>query len=341
MPIYHVKTNNVADGTDTNVVRPSDWNSAHAYTLVDGFDLIGNTTGQGGDPVISSGTLYLAGGNNITLSQNQNSVTISQFPGYESSYENLQGGQLTTMTLNGASISHAAAFWLQRPCSFSFLRIPVRMTAQSTTLASVNTSFSGSACVYSTWNAVIYQYNTGGSSKSLSSVASGSGGFTFMNSASVAANGSQGSFTQAFSAQVEGGGTTLTTQYSASSTAYPFSTTAFSAFTGPRFIDIPFNNSVDAGVFWLVIGYSSSSATNATALNGAQNCWVKYSNHYGASQINSAFGVMGSTNLTSGGLMGCGSFSTAGGGTTSGFHVSAISSSASHVRLYFQALRSG
>jgi hypothetical protein len=49
---------------------------------------------------------------------------------------------------------------------------------------------------------------------------------------------------------------------------------------------------------------------------------------------------MGSTNQTSGNMLGAGSFSTAGGGTTSALPISAISSSASHVRPYFQLIRS-
>lgn len=73
--IRHVHTNAVADGTATSVVRPSDWNSIHAYTMQDGVSLGGNTAGVLAE--ISSGTLLLAGGNNITLSQNANSVTIS------------------------------------------------------------------------------------------------------------------------------------------------------------------------------------------------------------------------------------------------------------------------
>lgn len=75
MGIQHVFTNNVADGTNTQIVRPSDWNSLHAYTLQDAVSLAGNTSGALAN--VSSGTLILAGGNNITLSQNGNSVTIS------------------------------------------------------------------------------------------------------------------------------------------------------------------------------------------------------------------------------------------------------------------------
>lgn len=340
MPINHIKTSTVADGTNTNLIRPSDWNSAHAYTLVDGVSLIGNNT-AGILANISSGTLYLAGGNNITLSQNANSVTISHAPVYESSFENIQGAAFQSMTLNGASISHAVAFELGCPLSASFLRIPVLMTTNSTTISTAGASMSASAAIFSTWNAVVYSVGVGLSSRSLISVASGSCGWTFLNSISVAANGTQGSYTQGFSAHAEGGlGTTLTTQYSVSQTNYPFSSTAFTAFTDGRYLDIPFANSLDAGVYWLVFGYSTSSATNSTRLSQATNCNVRYSNHYGASQINRAFAPMGSSNMTSGGQLGVGSFSTAGGGTTSGFPMSALSSSASQVRPYFQMLRS-
>ncbi len=76
--IQHVKTSAIADGGDTDLVRPSDWNSAHAYTLQDAVSLSGNTAGVLAN--ISSGTMYLAGGNNVTLSQNANSVTISGAP---------------------------------------------------------------------------------------------------------------------------------------------------------------------------------------------------------------------------------------------------------------------
>lgn len=73
--IQHVFSNGIADGTNTQLVRPSDWNSNHNYTLQDAVSLSGNTAGV--LAAISSGTLYLAGGNNITLSQNANSITIS------------------------------------------------------------------------------------------------------------------------------------------------------------------------------------------------------------------------------------------------------------------------
>lgn len=79
--ISHVKSITIADGTNNSIVLPSDWNSAHVYTLQDAVSILagGNTAGALAN--ISSGTFYLAGGNNITLSQNANSVTIAGIGG--------------------------------------------------------------------------------------------------------------------------------------------------------------------------------------------------------------------------------------------------------------------
>lgn len=95
--IRHVHTNAVPDGTATSVVRPSDWNSAHAFTLQDGVSLGGNTAGVLAD--ITSGTLFLAGGNNITLSQNGNSVTVSgAAAGAADGFNILAAGAQTALT---------------------------------------------------------------------------------------------------------------------------------------------------------------------------------------------------------------------------------------------------
>jgi hypothetical protein len=160
-----------------------------------------------------------------------------------------------------------------------------------------------------------------------------------MNSLSIAANGTQYSVTQGFSANAEGAGTTRTTQYSISNTNYSLTTNQIATeFSSVRFIDINFANSLQPGAYWLVFGYSSSSATNSAG--NWTNANVRYSAHYGVVQTDLSIGVMGSTNRTTGGLLGAGSFSTAGGATTSAFPLSAITSSASHVRPYFQMLRS-
>lgn len=321
----------------TNVVRPSDWNSAHNQF----YTLTGNTTGNS----TASGTNVLfAGSGGITVGGSTGTVVISgPLGGTISSYENmvLMAASSILTQANGASVSQAVAFNIPEPLSLSFLRIPVSMSTNSTTMSTLASSANASCSVVSTWNAVLYSLGNGASSKSLTSVASGSAGFTFQNSISVNANGTQYSVTQAFSAQREGGGTTRTTQYSISNTNYSLTTNQIATeFSGGRFIDIPITGTLSAGNYWLVFGLSTNSGTNSTRFSQATNCGVYFSGNFGVSQITSPIGVMGSTNLTSGGLMGCGSFSTAGGGTTAAFNISAISSNASYARPYLQLCRS-
>lgn len=86
MAVSHVKSNIVADFTGTvtaynsqgstvtvaatDLVRPSDWNSAHnQYSTI-----AGNTVGQS---TLSGTNIQIAGGNNITLSANATQITIS------------------------------------------------------------------------------------------------------------------------------------------------------------------------------------------------------------------------------------------------------------------------
>ncbi len=296
---------------------------------------IAATVNSGGVSISVPATSSLVGTNGLSVSTNGS--TISVLPQWRSFYENDPTGPNQTMTFDGASVSHAVRFILPEPISGSYIRIPVLMTTNQTTIATTAATRSVSGAIYSTWNAVLYSLGSGASSRSLQSVASGSNGWTFMNSLSIAVNGTQYSVTQGFSANAEGAGTTRTTQYSISNTNYSLTTNQIATeWSSGRYIDIPFAASLSGGDYWLVLGYSTSSATNSAG--NWTNANVRYSNHYGVSATNMAFGVMGSTNLTSTPL-GAGSFSTAGGGTTASIPLSAISSSASHVRPYFQIIR--
>lgn len=71
MILYHAKSQTVADGTATSVVRPSDWNSAHVLTQ----QISGNTLGSS---TVAGTNLVLQGGNNVTLSASTaaNAATI-------------------------------------------------------------------------------------------------------------------------------------------------------------------------------------------------------------------------------------------------------------------------
>ena len=279
--------------------------------------------------------------NNITFGLNSNTLTASFSPPKMVSFENIVPfASQVAETLNGASISHAVAFFLPVGVNASYVRVPVSMTTASTTLATTAASLSASVALYSTWNAVVYSLETGVNSQILASVASGSVGFTFMNSVSYGADGTSGSYSQFYTCAALGAITSQSTQYTVANTNMSFTTNQIAtAWSGLRFLDINFNNTLSEGNYWLVFGYSSSSATNSTGVSAASNCGVRYSNHYGVSQPNLAFGVLGNTNMTSGGGgLGAGSYSQVGGGTTGIIQISAISSSASNLRHYFQIL---
>lgn len=354
--------NNVTVSGNSNTIVISAFNQSN-QTM--GWYAVGNTTSSASSTTLDARTIsinalggisagysngsvqisappvtQLTGINGISLSSAGS--TISIMPQWVSSYENMPEGFNATMTFNAASISHAIAFQVPQPISASFLRIPVLMTTNSTTIATMaSATASANGELYSTWNAVVYSMGVGANSKSLQSVTSSSAGFTFRNSISIT-NSTQYSITQGFSAQALGAGTTRTTQYSISNTNYSFTTNQIGTeWSSNRMLDINWANSLSPGNYWLVIGYSSSTATSGAAgLAALTNCNVRYSNHYGISMSDISFAIMGSTNQTSGGLMGAGSFSTAGGGTTNSIPISAISSLASNIRPYFQLLRS-
>lgn len=307
-----------------------------------GMSNLGNTAGTSGTV---GARLVFVGSQGISLSQStantgSGTLTIYGAP-FISSYENVLFVSNITQSVAPGSVSQAVAFMLPANGSFSFLRIPIALSTNSTTLSTAAASLSGSCSVVTTWNAVLYSMNTGANSRSLQWVTSGSGGATMLNSISVGADGTSGSYTQSLAMQVEGGGTTRTTQYTVANTNYSFTTNQiFTAFSGSRFLDIPLAASLPAGPYWLIFGMSTNSASNSARISAATNCAIGYSRHYAVSQGNINFMIMGSTDATSGGLLGAGSFSTAGGGTTANLPMSAISSSASNLRPYFQLLRS-
>lgn len=141
--IQHAKTSTISDdgGTvNTYMVQPSDWNSSHAYTLQDAFSIL--TAGNDGGTIanISSGTCYLAGGNNIILSQNASSITISgrnigtlsmwpdDLPGSTavSTYYSGSTGTVGGTATSGYTFSiYFAPFALESPVAFSAIKLPV------------------------------------------------------------------------------------------------------------------------------------------------------------------------------------------------------------------------
>lgn len=106
MPVTvgHNKAITIADGTNTNIVLPSDWNSVHNVTL----SLAGNEVVkvfQAGTNSISSGTLSFADSNGITFGMATNGVVTGTV---KTDYQSA-GAYLTTAQPVGAYLTTARA----------------------------------------------------------------------------------------------------------------------------------------------------------------------------------------------------------------------------------------
>jgi len=265
-----------------------------------------------------------AGGNN-TMSYFENMPLL--FPG-------------STTLQNGASTMHILPFILPEAISASFIRVPVSMSHGSTEVAgtSVNTSFSFDR--YHTFAACVYSQGTGASSLSLLSVTSSSAGITERHVWTNGAVGSQFTVNCSVTYPREGANDSSFSMvpYGVSSSAYNFSSGSMTLFTGPRFLDIPWANSLSAGNYWIGFGGSNSSASNVGPAGlGAGISFTTI----GVSQSNISWGYPGAaTNDSIQVQPGLGRFTTNSGlFSTSAIGLDQISAVVSNPKMYFQMIR--
>ena len=343
MAVSHVLVSPIADATGTvtiwdgattasaaatNLVRPGDWNSAHNQLMT----ITGNTLGSS----TVSGTNIVYGATNglqISASTAVGLATLWFGPAMHSSWGNGPMVASTVQTItNSGSVSTALGLNVPYPVSAAFLRIPVLMTTGSTTVGST-ANITIAAELRSTWNAVLYVQGTGASSKSLTSYASGSAGFTWRNNYQVGAASNNQSCTQGYSYAFEGTDTNTTTSYTVNAINIAISSTFWTNFSTARFIDINFANSIAEGEYILVIGHVTATAltTNIAGASVISAGNFRYSQHYGNSQANIAWAGMGAGVSSQSLAMMAGSFSTNATGTTAGFPLTNITTSASHV----------
>ena len=225
-------------------------------------------------------------------------------------FENIAIGNLgyaTNITLNNGSISFVP-FVLPHSGSFGFLRTPISMNMISTAAAgtSVDTAFTVRRSV--TQAIAVYSQGTGASSGSLMSMFSSSTGWTFINSITAGAAGSEYTVNQNVSFPGSNGDVlTISASYAVSSSNYNLSTNSLSNFTGPRFLNIPFSTSLPAGNYWLgITGQEVNSSQAGPA--GLVNFRLAFS-YPQASQTALTFAPLGAasnaTNQFSPGLGAC------------------------------------
>lgn len=339
MAVSHIKSDTIADWTGTvtvfnsqgstatvaatDIVRPSDWNSVHNQF----YTLTGNTTNSS----TASGTnVVFSGAGNITLGGTGGNTFVVSGPDYISWLTRGRGLAVqihSSSYLDGSRQSIVIPILLPQPGSFSYIRIPVSIDGTQASGSTSAASMNGSVARSETWNAVMYSLGTGISSRSLISVASDSCSSCAVYSISVAANGTQYSVTEAQTFYVEGNSSSISTGYSSSTSNYTFHTSLLTNINARRYMDVDFNNSLEAGMYWLAIGASTSSDSNSARCSTATAAIQRLITFYVDTQTNAPFLVMNQTNSLSNPLID-GIVSTNVGGTISGFPISAISSGA-------------
>jgi hypothetical protein len=301
----------------------------------------GNTLGTSGTV---QGTYWLAGSNNISVSQitsnngSHTAVIVGQSPmSYwrNAAYELIAQSQ--TLTVQGAT-SYVQPLIMDVDISASYIRLPHSFGVSNTTTIATSANATGSCSILSTLFAMLYTRGTGASSQSLQSYASGSVGMTAVWSLSANANGSQWTLSQSITHPITGNTSQFTTGVTTSLSNYSLGSLSLTAFTGLQFLDIPFATLLSRGNYWLALGNSSTTNTGGSGANFTQ---LRISaSHIGVSQINSGVPPLGqASNSTYGLLFGHGSMTTNAVGTTASYPFANVSTSASQPIIPFAFVR--
>lgn len=349
--ITHVKSNVVADFTGTitgfnsagatttiaatDLVRPTDWNSAHNQAV----SISGATDGTSSH----TGTNFVYGATNglsVSLSTAASAGTVWFGPQHESYFRNIDVLQGSTTMGPLQSTSALFPFCLEAPLSVGFVRLleSGSNVAASTTIgttANANITAGASRSV----NFVIYSRGTGANSMSLQMVTSTqlTEQQSFRLNAGAAGSESRYSVTFRQSLNCSSGAIGFTNDWSASQTNFSFTSSGITNLTGRKQVDYQFPFSLAAGQYWMCFGATTTS--NSSSNSNGLRLMVTW-NQFGVSQPNSAWGTFGTDVHASVNMQpGHGSFSTAGGGTTASIPISAASSSASQNRMYIQLMR--
>lgn len=348
--------NNVTFGTSVggiitaSVAAPGAAAENNAINLL-GANTAGNTTATGStigwsgvnltlsgtnasQVVISApATSSLVGVSGINISTNASTISIYQNPG--SFYANGQYILGTTTQTVGQSTSIVFPFDLKEPENPAFMRMPHTVSVASTSFASTaNTTYSFNQ--QETHNLVLYSRGTGASSQSLISMFSTSASVRM--SINIQRNSTNNiSVTHGLTFPNSGGTSSLSFSYAATNSSDQVSTTHMTVLSGLKMWDTQFSTFLDRKMYWLAYGMSTTQTTQGTANLSAARL---LHSQIVITQPNNTIGAFGVANAASNQWVpGHGSFSTAGGGTTSAFPISAVSSSSSHGLPYIQIQR--
>src|SRR6185295_6740474 len=237
-PISHVYSQTVGDTTDTSVVRPSDWNSAHKYTQVLGGNTLNASTASGTDIVwAASGGVSLGGSTGTVVISVLPPATLSSYVPFE------VAGANSTMAPVGTSSSGTVSFF---PISVNeYVSAGMMNMVMNASFTTVGTSSGRQSA--GMWYAM-YSRGTGTNSTTMGTVdsASFSGAVTGNNSSYTISQATKTDFTTYTYSTTNSSGVNISSGY-----------------TGSKLVQFPVNVLMTPGVYWVgVIGTNSTSSQN-------------------------------------------------------------------------------
>jgi hypothetical protein len=343
--LQFVTGNGASFYTDATGIRLSYSVPAAGDSFFKGWSLAGNTAGTNITALAATASLYLAGGNNVTLSGNSNTISINvAAPGGAApvlgGYSNLDYFTATVTLGYIQSTRHVVPFDCNN-LSFDYIRVeglPVVLAA-STTAATSNTSIS---CGYTKTHWLhIFSMGTGANFDSLQLHVSTQFLEYFSHRMGQAAGSAGGQvYTNAYTLPCSSGNSAFGYSYSSTAASFNVNSAGITGLTGTKFIEIPFGTSLSAGRWFLMYGASTTTAVQAAGTTIGLRNNVTYNLIY-ISQAAQSIGVWGAaTSNIYGPQQGLGSFTTVGGATTNSLHVTNVTVSAAHPRLYFHLMKS-
>ena len=267
-------------------------------TTPDAWSIVGNTAGASNTYAWTNNSLYLSGGNNITLSQNGSTLAIvgaaGGAAGSDYFYEPypLMNGNSTTYA-PGLGTWHFQALKLPVNLASGRMNMLVSMGSTSAMLAASNgANFASNTTGGASWSfrldrtVAIYSRGAGGNSTRLESVWSNTLTNGISQSVGVSVtNASQLTVARSVSLQyvqkvetdgnytTAGLGATHNASYASSVTVSNVHTSAISSIynilSGAMLVPFGFNTTLSAGDYWLGIAYSTASTTAGTSVAGA------------------------------------------------------------------------
>lgn len=323
-----------------NIANSQATYSNSTVNLLEGGGAITIATSAGGQSFKFSvpQTSNITGINGIGISTNGSTITISKE--IVSYFENipLLDAASTTLSASG-SVLQVVPFLLPAAMSVGFIRIPVSMSYVSTEVSGLTANSTWTINRSYTDAAVILKQNAGASSLSLVYVTSSSATWVFQNSVGVGANSSRYTVSQNVTYPISGTTSNYATNYAQSSGSLQLSSASLTLFTGARWLDIPFGASLSAGNYWLALGRSTNSASQAGNSDaGKASAGFSY---IGVSQNNLTVGFPGAATNSSIQLQpGLGSWSTnAAVMSSSSLQLASVSAMSSGAKPYFQMIR--